>query len=525
MSRHYLFNARFASLDDSLPRPFFVEVHRGRIGRVGDRADWDKLLQSGALADVTLRDMHGAVVVPGFNDNHIHTVAFGDMLSRIRLGGLSTEEIVSRLRDRYADLPKGRTILAQGWDYDCVPNPHREVLDQAFPDNPVILLQFSGHGAWVNEAVLRRLRITSKTPNPPGGVIVKDSAGEPTGVLRDAAILPLHTHRFVSLHIDPRKNRRFLVRALGEYARLGITSVQDNTWFPTTLAHLFALRLTGRLTCRFTCWPYGPAPILAAAMGRPRSGGSFIRIGPWKYFLDGTFSTKTAWLHEPYQGEPENYGSPTGDRLYYQRLADIAGRRSCPMAFHAIGDRAVSTMLDAVEDATLRHPRLVKLRLRLEHAQLIRPSDMPRLRRLGILVAAQPHAMWNPEKDRALLGTQRYDRAYPYRSLLDNGVALSFGSDVPGEETLDPLLGISLAVNREGPEAITAREALACYTKESAYAEGQEDQKGTISPGKLADFAVLSGDPLTVPTDDIAQIQVLETIVGGKTVYHRGRKG
>ncbi len=517
MARTYWTNARFITLDAHQPEAYFVETARGSIVRTGTEAEW-KRIRSPAV-----RDLQGAVVVPGFNDNHIHTVAYGDMLSRVRLGGMDADSIVALLLERYQSTPRGKTILAQGWDYDSVPEPRKELLDEAFPENPVILLQFSGHGAWVNSRVLRALSITRQTPDPPGGVILRDSTGELTGVLRDAAILPLHHRRFVSLHVDPRKNRRFLVRALRSYARMGITSVQDNTWFPTTLLHLAALRSTGSLTCRFTCWPYGPAPQLARMMGPPGSGGHFVRIGPWKYFLDGTFSTKTAWLHEPYDGEPENTGSPTGSPAHYYRLVLEAAKKRRQTAFHAIGDRAVSTLLDAVEDVAQRHPEVTSLRLRLEHAQLVRKDDMPRLRRLGVLIAAQPHAMWNPEKDRALLGDERFERTYPYRSLIDAGVHLSFGSDVPGEDTVDPLYGIHLAVNHPGAEAITPEEALRCYTEESAYAEGQEKRKGTLSPGKYADFVVLSGNPLTVSPESIKEITVLETVVAGKTVFRRGR--
>lgn len=525
VSHCYWINARFRTLDTRTPEAYFLESQGGKIVRVGSRREWEQIEAHLSLRERErrVRNLNGRTVVPGFNDNHIHTVAYGDMLSRVRLGGMGPREIVALLKEHYADPPKNQTILAQGWDYDWVPDPRKELLDEAFPNNPVILLQFSGHGAWVNSRVLHTLGITRDSPDPPGGVIVKDSTGDLTGVLRDAAILPLHQKRFIALHADPRKNRRFLVRALRSYAGLGITSVQDNTWFPTTLLHLMALRASGALTCRFTCWPYGPAPTMARMMGIPGTGGSFVRIGPWKYFLDGTFSTKTAWLHEPYPGEPDNTGSPTGSPVYYRRLVYKAARKRRQTAFHAIGDRAVSTLLDAVEEVAQRFPEVTRLRLRLEHAQLVRKEDMPRLRRLGVLVAAQPHAMWHPEKDRAILGDARYEEAYPYRSLIDAGVHLSFGSDVPGEDTVDPLYGMHLAVNRRGREAITAQEALRCYTAESAYAEGLERRKGTLAPGRLADFVVLSDDPLTIAPDHIKEIGVLETVVAGRSVFQRGR--
>jgi predicted amidohydrolase YtcJ len=250
----------------------------------------------------------------------------------------------------------------------------------------------------------------------------------------------------------------------------------------------------------------------------------WIRPGPVKHFLDGTFSTRNACLCEPFlDSDGSGGGALCADPAAPLAELSFLARRRRQGAFHIIGDKGIAIFLDAYEEAMSRYPKISDLRIRIEHAQLIRPVDIPRLRRLGVLVSAQPTALGSPEKDERLLGRERALRAYPYRSLLDEGVRLSFGSDIPGESGCDPIRSIHLAANREGPERITAEEALRCYTTGSAYAEFAEGRKGTLSPGMLADFVVLSQDITSVPRERIGETVVEETVVGGRSVYKRGR--
>lgn len=246
-----------------------------------------------------------------------------------------------------------------------------------------------------------------------------------------------------------------------------------------------------------------------------------IHLGPVKYFLDGTFSTKTAWLLDPYPGPSENTGIPTGTVGWMHALIMRAAAARRQAAFHAIGDRAVRELVNGVEAAARRHPYVRELRMRIEHGQLIAKEDVPRIRDLGIVISAQPHALGTPDKDRDFLGAERAQRAYPYRSLLDGGVRLSFGSDVPGESTFRPLLAIHRIVNRDSPERITVREAIRAYTGGSAYAEFRETEKGSLEVGKLADLTVLAENPLAVPLDHIKDIRVDMTVVGGSIVHER----
>jgi hypothetical protein len=266
---------------------------------------------------------------------------------------------------------------------------------------------------------------------------------------------------------------------------------------------------------------------MAAAMSAAHAFGigdaAWIRRGPVKYFLDGTFSTRNACLCEPFADsqDEELCEDPSAPVAELEFLA----RRRRQGAFHIIGDRGIAIFLDAYEKVLARHPELRTFRIRIEHAQLIRSQDIPRLRDLGILVSAQPSAMENPDKDRLLLGRERALRAYPYRSLLDAGVHLSFGSDIPGESSCDPIRSIHMAANREGPERISAEEALRCYTVGSAYAEFMEGRKGSLAPGMLADFALLSRDITAIPRERIGDTVVEETVVGGKSVYRADAAG
>jgi predicted amidohydrolase YtcJ len=517
MDELLLYNGKIHTIDDEQPSAEAVLTRGERIGFVGRAAEARRRASGAAL----VIDLQGRTLIPGFNDNHIHLIAMGDNLDRPNLRGMDAERIVEFLKEQFRDARPGESLYAWGWDYPSCPDPHRRILDEAFPDNPVVLIQFSGHGIWVNSSVLRKYRIDHRTPDPTGGAILRDEQGEPTGILRDSAAIPIHRARFLRMHTNAGVQGLLLDRALAEVARVGITSIQDNTWYPSTVSLLNRYRRKGRLTVRVSCWRSGMMPAAAARMSLKRFDNLWVRRGPWKYLLDGTFSTRTAWLLEAYNGQPGNYGIAQGVAELTDRAVRLSIRRRRQAAFHAIGDRTVRELVNAIERHSRRGEDVAALRLRIEHAQLIDPEDLLRLRDLGILVAAQPSALATPQKDAAVLGSQRAARAYPYRSLLDAGVHLSFGSDMPGEASFDPLLGMHYTVNRSGAERISPAEALRAYTLGSAYAEFQESEKGSITAGKLADLAVLSADPLSADPKSIRDIEVQMTILGGRVVYRR----
>jgi hypothetical protein len=528
-----LSGATFLTMDEKSPRVEALVLRGERISFAGSLAEARSIAEAGAETV----DFGGRTVIPGFNDDHLHAVILGDHLMAPDLGGLSETGIVDLLRDRWKEAPPGRILYAFNWDYPSCPGPRKELLDEAFPRNPVILSQFSGHAQWLNSRALAALGIRKGGPDPKKGQVLRDPDGEPTGVVRDLGDTGLSKRRFAKIFFDRSQREERLDLALERFRREGITSVQDNCWFPQPLSSYGRYAKQGRLTARFSCWSLGrqgwatpsmrAAFVLGHALGfLPRD---WVRPGPVKYFLDGAFSTRTACLCEPYATDPRFAGEDGSDSSrgmcgdISEPVAELEylARHRLQGAFHAIGDRAVQIFLDAFDKVAERHPDMTRLRIRIEHAQLVRNEDIPRIRDLGIVVSAQPSALGSPEKDLKLLGRERALRAYPYRSLIDAGVRLAFGSDIPGESTSDPLLSIHLAVNREGPEAITPLEAIRCYTRGSAYAEFTEDRKGALTEGMLADFVVLSADPTTAPSGAIRDIRVEETWVGGKRVYRR----
>ncbi len=523
---YVIYHAHIPLLDPSYPTDSVadsVHVDDGIIRWVGRAGAADAPIDGEGRSRLPVYDARGATVLPGFIDNHVHTLISGDQASQPHLYGLEEAEIVRTVRELDSRLPAGVPLSAYGWDYPFWPQPHRRILDAISSDRPIVLYQFSGHGACVNSAMLRVLEITRGTPDPSDGHIERDSDGEPTGILREGASRPIHVKRLQEIHRNRELAQELLLRGLETFASHGITGVGDNTWYAGSAFALVRLRKAERLPCRITCWSLGRSPREAFGMRFARYDRRFVRRGPAKHFLDGAFSTRTAALLEPYADDPENSGTEMFDNEALFRILrrlTLFGRQG---AFHAIGDRAVRQFLDAVERLARRSPRATRLRHRLEHCQLVSPRDIDRFARLGVHAAAQPHAIATPEKDEQLLGSERAARAYPYRSLLDAGAALSFGSDSPAEATFAPLEGIRRAVLRPGPERITVREAIECYTAGSARAEGTEAWKGSIGAGKVADLVILSHDPTEFDRSGdesaLKSASVTVTIVDGQPVY------
>ena len=522
-----IYNGRIITMDEAIGPVEAVVTEKGRIRFAGSLKSATELLSPDAIK----LDLKGKTLIPGFNDNHTHSFYGAAFFSELVLWKKSCSEIAELVKSEAARLGPGETITGNSWDYTDCPAPHRSMLDAAAPNNPVYLTQYSGHAAWVNSAMLKKLGIDRNTPDPPGGQIVRDAKGEPTGILRDTAMGSSAYEQFVGYLMSPTKHRMLIEKALNIYRRAGITTTQDNTWEPFTVRLLNRLAAEGALTCRFTCWSQGDsfmeAPFNLFAFFH--KSGLLVHRGPIKYFSDGAFSTRTAWLFEEYADEPGNTGSPRYTESEMEDIVMAAARNKRQIAVHAIGDRAVNQVLNAIEKAQAKYPWTKDLRFRIEHLQLVRPDDIPRMKRLGVVASVQPFTLNDPEKDVKLLGAGRAATAYRFRSMLHAGIPVSFGSDIPSEVDYDPMLAIYYAVTRKskdgrhGPlnpeECFTVQEALRCYTMGSAYAEGMENEKGSITPGKLADFAVLSADPTAVAPDSLKDIKVLMTIMSGKVVF------
>lgn len=520
-----LLNGNVLTMDESNPRASAIVLSGEKIVYTGDNA--------GALAKAEagskVIDLRGKTVIPGFNDNHTHTFLAGQYYESPVLWQKTCREIEGIIRHEAEKKGPGALITGNSWDYTTCPDPNKSLLDRAAPRNPVMLVQYSGHAAWVNSMKLREMGIDSTTPDPKGGQIVRDTKGEPTGILRDSAMgRSLYTPVLFRI-IFTNEHRVIIDRVLDLYRRAGITSVQDNTWNPFTERLLVRFLNEGRLTCRFTCWELGDSLMKILSGLLSVYDGTHVRKGPEKYFTDGAFSTRTGWMFQPYQDEPENFGSPRYTPYEIGELVMDAAKNRRQLAIHAIGDRAVHEILNAMEKARKKYPWITKLRFRLEHVQIVRPSDIPRMRDLGVLACVQPFAVSDPAKDVTLLGSNRAETAYPYRSMMKAGVPVSFGSDIPAEVDYQPLLSIYYAVTRKnrmgtaGPlnrkECLTPHEAIYCYTMGSAYAEFMETVKGSVTPGKLADLTVLDRDPAAVAPESIKDITVVMTIMGGRIVY------
>ena len=507
-----------------------VAVRDGRILAVGDR----EALAGYRGPQTRVVDLAGQFMMPGFIDDHAHFTAGGFQLQSVDLRDAETEEEFARRIGEHARGAPGRWITGGDWDHDRWPGgalPTRALVDSLTPKTPVFVSRYDGHMGLANSVALRLAGITAATPDPPGGTIVRDPrSGEPTGVLKDEAM------GMVFSQIPPPTAAERLDaarRALAEARRCGVTSIQDISSWEDVVAYQ-DLKEQGELTARLYCrLPIGLWKELADQHIRAGTGDDWIVLGSLKAFADGSLGSSTALFFEPYDSDPGTRGLPSdividGRLRSWARAADSCGLQ---LSIHAIGDSANHLILDLFEEIVRANPRWDR-RFRIEHAQHLRRDDLDRFARLGVIASAQPyHAIDDGRWAEGRIGAARCRMAYPFRSFLDHGVRLAFGSDWT-VAPLDPILGVYAAVTRrttdgKNPggwypeEKITVEEALRAYTIAGAYAAFEEHKKGTIAPGKLADFTVLSEDPFRVDPSDLSRIDVVMTIVDGRLVYQR----
>lgn len=517
--------------DDARPWAEAVAVRGEKIVAVGTSKDIRRLVGPGTR----VIDLAGALVVPGFIDSHTHFLDGGFALLSIRLReAKSRDEFVAMIRDKAVELAKGEWILNGDWDqqqFDPPELPRRDWIDAATPENPVCVNRHDGHMVLANSLALMRAGITARTPSPAGGEILRDSrTGEPTGILKDAAM------ELVTRHIpEPTAEARLKAAeaALRLAAENGITSTHDMAYGTGNFTVYRQLIDAGKLTCRV--FLYVPIPNVDAfsrlSLKTP-FGNDFLKIGGLKGFVDGSLGSSTALFFEPYTDDPKGLGLfhpdmiPEGIMEQRIRAADAAGLQ---VAVHAIGDRANAVLLDIFEKViTQNGPR--DRRWRIEHAQHLRPEDMERMARLGIIASVQPyHAIDDGRWAEQKIGPERCRTTYAFRSLLDKGVRLAAGSDWT-VAPLDPLAGIYAAVTRRTTDGkhpggwypeqkISLEQALRAYTTDGAYAEFAELSKGTIKEGFLADLVVLNRNIFRFPAEEIAEARVQTTVVGGRIVF------
>ena len=485
-----------------------------------------------AAAEVV--DLAGSHVYPGFTEGHGHYAGFGAALEQVDLVGTSSlDEVVARVREAARDAAPGEWLRGRGWDQNDWPDkefPDRDVLSAAFPDHPVALRRVDGHAVLVNARALALAGISSATPDPPGGRILRDAAGNPTGVLVDAA-----AERIAAVIERPSPEtieRRFLL-AGRRLAALGFTSIHDAGTSRTELEVLRRMQRQGTLPVRvYVMLDGSDEELLAAelAAGRTLSADGMLAVRAVKLFADGALGSRGALLTDPYSDEPGNRGLAVTDEERLAELVQRVGDAGFQPCTHAIGDAAVKRTLDVYGCALDRD---AGLRPRLEHAQIVRPEDVERFARLGVIAAVQPtHCTSDMPWAPARLGPDRIAWAYRWRSLTDAGARLCLGSDVPVEDP-DPRLGIWAAMTRRtpagtpaggwnAPEALTAAEAVAGFTAGAAFAAFEEGWRGAIAPALAADLTVIDRDLAAVAPKDVLRARILRAVVAGRDAFVAG---
>ncbi|MBP1603781.1 MAG: Amidohydrolase 3, partial [Acidobacteria bacterium] len=525
-------NAKVWTVDPARPRAEAVAIVGERIAALGTAAEIDAW--RGPATKVI--DARGRFVMPGFNDAHIHLIEGGMQLDNVDLkDAASFEEFARRIGERAAATPKGEWILGGNWDEQAwtpAVLPAKALIDPVTPDTPVFVGRYDLHMGLANSVALTLAGITAKTPDPPGGAIVRDARGNPTGILKDAAMS--YVQRVIP-DATPERRQRALKRALEHMAALGVTSVQDMGPAQADVALYASAADTGELTARIRVAPALATWVDLAGRGAVKPfSGAFLRSGAVKAFADGSLGSTTALFFEPYTDAPAARGllademQPLDGMRSRLVQADKAAQQIC---MHAIGDRAISMTLDLFRDVEAANgPR--DRRFRIEHSQHVAPGDFSRYAALNVIASVQPyHAIDDGRWAEKRIGPARIKTTYAFREFLDHKVRLAIGTDWP-VAPLDPVLGLHAAVTRatldgKNPggwvpaQKITLAEAIEAYTMGAAYAEFQEQDKGSITAGKLADLSILGTDPFAVEPPGLRDLKVDMTIVGGRVVYER----
>jgi predicted amidohydrolase YtcJ len=486
-------------------------------------------------------DLQRAFVMPGFNDAHLHLADAGALALACDLRGVaSLEDMLARLQRAARRTAAGAWIRGGGWDHtlwDTARLPSRADLDRVTGDHPAFLERVDGHIGVANSAALRSWDIDRTSTDPPGGQLDRDAAGEPTGILRDTAM-----EKYVARIPPPshEERRRALELATADAVRQGVTSAQDySAWEDFRVYE--EMEREGKLPLRVSEWltfDDPPAVLIRERDSHPHDD-LMLHTGMLKGFMDGSLGSRTAALNDSYSDDPHNRGLPRYEQSRLDQMTIERARLGFQIGFHAIGDHAVSMALQAfaAAEAALPAAQRTQVRFRIEHDQVIAPADLARQAALHVIASMQPsHVLTDMRWAAQRLGPARARYSYAWKSMLDHGIPLAFGTDYP-VESVRPVRGLYAAVTRlpepaAGAAAGTATaqpyfpeerlsiaQALYAYTQGSAYAEGMEALKGRLIAGQLADFVVLDRDLLSAAPNAILNARVLRTVVGGRTVY------
>src|SRR3989440_8196061 len=520
----------WTGLSSGAPQAGAVAIGDGEILAVGDAAAVARYV--GSRTHVIRAD--GGLVLPGFTDGHTHFIGGGFQLASVDLrNAASPQEFVRRIGEYARTLKPGEWITGGDWDHTLWPGqplPRHEWIDSVTPANPVFVNRLDGHEALANAAALRAGGVTRDTPTPPGGEILRDAkTGEPIGIFKVQAP---DLHGRAQPDPSPAHRDSALARALAHAASLGVTATAHMSASWADLASYRRLERAGRLTIRVAVYlPVDTWRAVAESVRAHGAGDAWVKIGGLKGFMDGSAGSRTAFFFEPYADSAGYRGlmqNPERDMRSWIGNADSAGLEG---AVHAIGDRANALIL-AIYDSVIKAHGLRDRRFRVEHAQHLRPQDIPLFGTLGVIASMQTyHALDDRRWVERRIGPVRIKTTYAFRTLLDTGAKLAFGSDWT-VAPLDPLAGVYAAVTRRTldgknpngwvPEQkITVGEALRAYTAGNAFATFDEKQRGALAPGYYADVVVVDRNLFAIPAESLAAARVRVTIVGGKVVYER----
>ena len=526
MIQTILLSGNIITLDETRPRVSALAISYGKVVALGSDAEMRPL----ANARTSIVNLDGKTVLPGLTDAHLHWEAQSRAMRAVNVFEVPDKAIaIERVKQRAESTPAGEWVTGQGWAQDLWPDrafPSKTDLDAAAPQNPVFLSAKSGHAAWVNSKAIQLAGITVSTPDPEGGLIMRDSNGAATGILLEAAMDLVRT-----LVPNPTSEQLadMMLGAQNHALRCGITMIHDFD-DPSCLVALQILRERDELSLRVLKQINQKWLNAALDSGIRRNfGDDWIRIGALKLFADGALGPKTALMFEPYEGEPDNFGITLVDKEEMIEYVSKASAFGLPSSVHAIGDKAVHDVLDVFEsvrrEEAERGEPVTSRRHRIEHVQIIHAQDVDRLAKLDVIASMQPiHATSD------MLTADRYwgartGLAYNPRLQLDRGARVAFGSDAP-VEPLNPFLGIHAAVTRERagqpvggwhPEArLSLQEALLGFTQGPAYAAHMEDKLGKLREGYLADLIVLDHDIYAVEPEEILELKVMGTMVDGE---------
>jgi hypothetical protein len=469
-------------------------------------------------------NVQGMTILPGLIDSHVHFLRMGaSMITTLNLSDTrSIAEVLERVRERAEECEDGEWIIGRGWDeakWEERRYITKEDLDPLTPGNPVTLTRVCGHLITVNSKGMEIAGVKRDTPTPPGGRIDKDEMGEPTGILRDC--------RRLVQHAIPETTEETMVEGLLKASNhalsLGCTGVGDPGLGAKEIkAYQTALK-KGNLKVKASLMLGPEIRNHSYAMGiKTGFGNQMVRIGPVKLFMDGSLGAHTAALFEPYNDDPANRGLLLTEPEDMDKLVKKAHSNDCQAAVHAIGDRAIEYAINSIQEA-LREEPMKGHRHRIEHCEVLTPQQIERIKQLEIIPAMQPNFIgeWSGPDSmyESRLGPRRDRMTNPYRDLLDEDIMVAFGSDgMP----FTPIYGIWSAVNHPiRSSRISLVEAVKCYTYNSAYATFEEEYKGSLEVGKLADVTIFDRDLTEIPEEEIRKAEVYMTLVNGKILYHK----